>query len=75
VEVNVRKIILWLSIAAAIVAWTGMQSTVTAEPKQKQPACSTLKDEAACTARDDCQWSTTSKGKSSCKRKSSSSKK
>ncbi len=70
-----RYTALWLFVVAAIGAVVVAHSDVAAAPA-KQAACTTLKDETACGARNDCQWraaSTDASGK--VKRKASCAKK
>jgi hypothetical protein len=76
-----RYTALWLFIAAAVVTVAAAHSNVVAAPA-KQAACTSLKDEAGCGARDDCQWTAAvvdssgkEKRKASCKRKPAAAKK
>ena len=49
--------VLGLSAAAvALTMFAASVSNVSAESAPKPAACNTLKDEAACGARDDCSW-------------------
>jgi hypothetical protein len=41
----------WTVLALAMVALLPLEATA-----QKQPACSSLKDEGSCKTRDDCGW-------------------
>jgi hypothetical protein len=41
---------------AAVVLLAASFGNVSAETAPKPPACTTLKEESACKARDDCQW-------------------
>ena len=54
-------------ISTAAVALTVFGYTATAQTKKeaapKPPACSKIKDDAACTAREDCTWSPEVKNK------------
>ena len=48
-----------LGLSAAVFAltmFTASVSNVSAESAPPPPACNTLKEEAACTGRDDCSW-------------------
>ena len=54
---------LWLRATAAVIAVLsyGASAQEKKAPAKKPPACNTLKDEAACTARNDCNWVAESK--------------
>ena len=41
---------------AAVVLLAASFGNVSAETAPKPPACTTLKEESACKAREDCQW-------------------
>ena len=41
---------------AAVVMLAASFGNVSAETAPKPPACTTLKEESACKAREDCQW-------------------
>ena len=41
---------------AAVVLLAATFGNVSAETAPKPPACTTLKEESACKAREDCQW-------------------
>ena len=65
---------LGISVATATLALfaygASAQDAKKKEPAKKMAACSTLKDEAACTARDDCTWTAAKgKAKAACKAK------
>jgi hypothetical protein len=45
-----------LGVAAAVVLLAASFGNVSAETAPKPPACTTLKEESACKAREDCQW-------------------
>jgi hypothetical protein len=62
-----------LTATAVVVAVSSFAFGVSAQDKKakaapKPPACKTMKDEAACTARDDCAWKAAAKkgAKGSC---------
>jgi hypothetical protein len=48
--------VLGVATGVLLAASFGNVSAETAPKPKKPPACSTLKDEAACKAREDCQW-------------------